>query len=106
VRSALGRWVFRGTTLVLVPVALGMRSARRVLDVVVPVAVDAVLRRVDVAALAEDVINAIDLPGIVRREAGNVTSDFVHQTRARGASADDAVARMRSRLAGREPVPG
>jgi hypothetical protein len=84
----------RGAVLV---VDFSRRSTARALDMLVGTVVDAVVRRVDFVGIAEDVVEAVDLPEIIRRSTGAVASDFVHQARMRGARADDAVARVRNR---------
>jgi len=60
--------------------------------------IDAVIDRIDLAALAEQVINAIDLPEIIRQATGSVTSEAVRGARMQSIQADEAVARILGRL--------
>lgn len=85
------------------------RSAERMLDALVPAAVTAVLRRVDLTALItthvdlEKLLSTVDLPAIVRESTGSMVSDTVYHARMRGLAADEAVGRLRARLRGRQP---
>jgi hypothetical protein len=56
------------------------------------------LRHVDVAALAQAVIDGVDLPQIVRQASGSLTSETVESIRVQGIDADRAVARLVDRL--------
>jgi hypothetical protein len=94
VRWVVGRWLD-----VVVPLVADEVLRRIDLDqVVARVDIDAVLSRVDLVGLVEDVLGAVDLPGIIRESTGVMMSDSVWRTRLRGAAADDAVARVRDRL--------
>lgn len=62
------------------------------------VLVKAVLARIDLAGLAEDVIEAVDLPGIIRESTGSMASETVRGGRMQGIAADEAIARMRNRI--------
>jgi hypothetical protein len=79
----------------------------RLLDLVVPAVASEVLRRVDIDALAEEVLAALDLPEIIRESTGTVGSGVVRGVRMRGISGDEAVrrafARLTSRTNGSEP---
>lgn len=83
---------------------------RRVdLDVVVR----AILDRLDLIALAEEVIDGVDLPEIIRESTGTMASDTVQGVRMQGIVADEAVGRAVDRLLLRRgsrstkaPVPG
>ena len=66
--------------------------------VIARVDVDAVLARLDLAAIALQVIEAIDLPEILRESTGSVASEAVRGVRADGVQADEAVARFVDRL--------
>ena len=80
------------------------RSAERLLDLLVPAAVMAVLRRIDLTALVlahidlERVLATVDLPALIRDSAGSMVSGSVYRARVRAMSADDAVARLRARV--------
>jgi hypothetical protein len=60
--------------------------------------VTAALAQVDLVAIAEQVIDAVDLPEIIRESSGALTSDTVRGTRMRSAAADQALARVRDRF--------
>lgn len=84
-----------------------IRELATALDQTVPVLVDEVLRRVDVnaviarldlAKLAEDVIASVDLPELIRESTGAVSSETVREVRMRGISGDEAVGRAMDRL--------
>ena len=66
--------------------------------VIARVDVDAVLARLDLAGIANQVIDAIDLPEILRESTGSVASEAVRGVRADGVQADEAVARFVDRL--------
>jgi hypothetical protein len=75
-------------------------------DVIVArVDLDAVVARLDLAGIARQVIDAIDLPEILRESTRALSSETVHGLRAEGMQADDAVARFVGRLF-RRPDPG
>jgi hypothetical protein len=78
-----------------------------VLDRVVPMVVDEMLRRVDLdavvarldlAKLADEVIASVDLPEIIRDSTSAVQSEAVREVRMRSISGDDAVGRAMERL--------
>jgi hypothetical protein len=78
-----------------------------VLDRVVPMVVDEMLRRVDLdavvarldlAKLADEVIASVDLPEIIRDSTSAVQSEAVREVRMRSISGDDAVGRAMQRL--------
>jgi hypothetical protein len=66
--------------------------------IVADVDVDAVVWRVDLLALAQYVVDGIDLPDIVRNSSASLTTEAVHRLREHGVDADDAVSRAVSRL--------
>lgn len=74
------------------------RQVSVALDRMVPAVVDAVLRRIDVAGLAEGVIAEVDLAEIIRQSTGSVASDTVRGVRMQGISGDEAVGRAVGRL--------
>lgn len=59
---------------------------------------DAVIERADVVGIARYVIEAIDLPELIRSSTGSMTSEVVRGVRAQGADADEAVQRVVDRL--------
>jgi len=73
--------------------------------VVARVDLDAVVARLDLVGIAQSVIDAIDLPEIVRESTGALSSDAVRAVRAESRRADDRVAGMFDRLLRRTPYP-
>ena len=73
--------------------------------VVARVDLDAVVARLDLVGIAQSVINAIDLPEIVRESTGALSSDAVRAVRAESRRADDRVAGLFDRLLRRTPYP-
>jgi hypothetical protein len=66
--------------------------------VVARVDIDAVIARLDLAALAREVIDAIDLPEILRQSSGAVSSQAARVVRTEGMNADESVARFVDRV--------
>ena len=66
--------------------------------IVAEVDVDAVVWRVDLLALAQYVVDGIDLPDIVRSSSASLTTEAVHRLREHGVDADDAMSRAVSRF--------
>jgi hypothetical protein len=73
--------------------------------VVARVDVDALLARIDLVGIAREVIDAIDLPEIVRHSTGALTSDTVRSVRSEAMQADEAVAGFVNRLLRRPARP-
>jgi hypothetical protein len=73
-------------------------------SVVARVDVEAVLARLDLAGIARQVIDAIDLPGILRQSTGAVSSQAARVVRTEGMHADESVARFMDRVL-RRPHP-
>jgi hypothetical protein len=74
--------------------------------VVARVDLDAVVGRIDLVGIARDVVDAIDLPEIVRRSTGALTSDTVRSVRTGTRHADDLVAGAVDRLLHRPGAGG
>jgi hypothetical protein len=83
------------------------RDFAALLDRAVPLVVDELLRRVDLdaviarldlAKLADEVIASVDLPEIIRESTGAVSSEAVREVRMRGISGDEAIGRAMERL--------
>lgn len=83
------------------------RELAALLDRMVPAVADEVLRRIDLdaviarldlAKLADEVIASVDLPEIIRESTGAVSSEAVREVRMRGISGDEAVGRAMERL--------
>ena len=63
--------------------------------------IDAVLGRLDLIALAEFVVEGIDLPGIIQSSTGSMASEAVRQVRWQGIGADERVAQAVDKMLGR-----
>jgi hypothetical protein len=72
--------------------------------VVARVDLEAVLARLDLPAITREVIDAIDLPEILRQSSRAVSSQAARSVRAEGMSADESVARFVDRIL-RRPHP-
>ena len=69
--------------------------------------IDAVIAKVDIVALAEVVVEGIDLPGIIRTSTGSMASEGIREVRRQGLGADERVAHVVDRLLHRpERAPG
>lgn len=55
--------------------------------------IDAVIGRLDLVAMVEEVIEAIDLPAIIRDSSGSMASETIRGARMTGISADEALSR-------------
>jgi hypothetical protein len=64
--------------------------------------VKAVLEQVDLVAIAQDVIDGVDLPGIIRVSSASVGSDAVRGVRVHGIEADRAITRAVDHLLHRQ----
>jgi hypothetical protein len=86
-------------------VDVGQVVARVDLDAVAArLDIDAVVNRLDLVALANEVVEGIDLPGIIRESSGSMASEVVRGVRLQGVEADEAIARTLGRfLPGRRP---
>jgi hypothetical protein len=54
---------------------------------------DAVIDRLDVIGIVEEVLEVIDLPAIIRDSTGSMASETVRGVRMTGITADDALSR-------------
>jgi hypothetical protein len=66
--------------------------------VVAGVDLDAIIDRIDLEGLANEVIDAIDLPEIIRESSGTLASETVRNVRMQSIDADRAVERIVDRL--------
>jgi hypothetical protein len=84
------------------------RQLSVMLDRLVPAVAAEVMKRIDMAGLAEGVIAEVDLAEIIRQSTGSVASDTVRGVRMQGISGDQAVGRVvgRLRLRRRPTDPG
>jgi hypothetical protein len=64
--------------------------------------IDAVINRIDLIALADKVIDGVDLPGIIRESTNSVTAEVMNDVRTQGERADDLVAGIVDRVLGRD----
>jgi hypothetical protein len=55
--------------------------------------IDAVIDRIDLVAMVQEVIDAIDLPAIIRDSSGSMASETIRGARMTGISADEAISR-------------
>lgn len=82
------------------------RSARRdaeaevsaLADALVPLVVNAVLDRIDLAGIANQIVDDIDLPEIIRESSGAMASESVIGVRMQGIEADERINRIVDRL--------
>src|SRR5688572_18357136 len=68
--------------------------------------VEAIIQRVDVVALAREVVYELDLPEIVRSSSQTMAAETVDGLRRHGMSADRTVSEFIDRLVGRKPGRG
>ena len=66
--------------------------------VVRTVDIDSIIDRIDLVALANEVIDEIDLPGIIRQSSGSLASESVRNVRIQSIEADRAVERVIDRF--------
>lgn len=56
--------------------------------------IDLIIARIDLIARAQEVVDGIDLPGIIRQSTGSMASDSLREVRSRGIEADQALAQF------------
>jgi hypothetical protein len=87
----------------------GVAAGLDVDAVVARVDFDAALAHIDLVRIAREVIDALDLPEIIRQSTGTLTSDTVRSVRSEAMHADDIVAgvvdRILRRSRGRTATP-
>ncbi|WP_137145036.1 hypothetical protein [Mycolicibacterium sp. CR10] len=64
-------------------------------------AIDAVIARIDLIGLANEIIDGVDLPAIIRESTTSVTADVMTDVRSQGERADAAVSGFVDRVLGR-----
>ena len=64
--------------------------------------IEAVINRVDLIALADRVIEGVDLPAIIRESTNSMTAEVMTDVRTQGERADDVVAAIVDRILGRD----
>jgi hypothetical protein len=67
--------------------------------------VHAILARVDMIGLANEVIDGVDLPAIIRESTDSVTAEVMTDVRIQGERADDMVSGFVDRMLGRNQEP-
>jgi len=63
------------------------------------------VNRIDLVKIADQVIEGVDLPQMIRESTGSLSTEAVHGARVQGMQADDAVAGFVGRLFGRDNAP-
>jgi hypothetical protein len=66
---------------------------------------DAVVQRINIADIADRVLQTVDVAAIIRESTEAVTSEAIQGVRLRGADADMAIGRTVDRWLGRRPHP-
>ncbi|MEO3761613.1 hypothetical protein ABGB19_25455 [Mycobacterium sp. B14F4] len=105
--ALVGRVAARSVDLVLDEIDLNALARER-LDIDALAAdldVDAVINRVDLIALADRVIEGVDLPAIIRESTNSMTAEVMSDVRTQGERADDRVAGFVDRMLGRDREP-
>jgi hypothetical protein len=64
--------------------------------------IEAVINRIDLIALADKVIEGVDLPAIIRDSTNSMTAEVMTDVRTQGERADDIVAGIVDRMLGRD----
>ena len=67
---------------------------------------DAVISRIDLIGIVEEVLDVIDLPAIIRDSTGSMASETVRGARMTSITADDAISRAIDRALFRRRRPG
>ena len=93
-------------------IAAGIEPVKEVVAAIAVQVVDMVLdeldlnelvrQRVDLVGLANDVVDGIDLPTIIRKSTDSVTAEVMTDVRSQGERADDMVSGFVDRLLGRD----
>ena len=63
------------------------------------------VNRIDLVKIADQVIEGVDLPQMIRESTGSLSTEAVHGARVQGVQAHDAVAGFVGRLFGRDNAP-
>ena len=64
--------------------------------------IEAVINRIDLIALADRVIEGVDLPAIIRESTNSMTAEVMTDVRTQGERADDVVSGIVDRMLGRD----
>nr|WP_255496850.1 MULTISPECIES: hypothetical protein [unclassified Mycolicibacterium] len=73
--------------------------------IVTDVDIEAIIARIDLIGLADQIIDGVDLPAIIRESTGTVTAEMMTDVRSQTARADDMISGFVDRMLGREPGP-
>ncbi|BBY58222.1 hypothetical protein [Mycolicibacterium sarraceniae] len=71
--------------------------------IVTDVDIEAIIARIDLIGLANQIIDGVDLPAIIRESTGSVTAEVMTDVRSQTARADDMISGFVDRMLGREP---
>jgi len=71
--------------------------------IVTDVDIEAIIARIDLIGLADQIIDGVDLPAIIRESTEGVTAEVMTDVRTQSARADDMVSGFVDRMLGREP---
>ena len=71
--------------------------------IVTDVDIEAIIARIDLIGLADQIIDGVDLPSIIRESTGTVTAEVMTDVRTQTARADDMISGFVDRMLGREP---
>lgn len=71
--------------------------------IVTDVDIEAIIARIDLIGLADQIIAGVDLPAIIRESTESVTAEVMTDVRTQTARADDMVSGFVDRMLGREP---
>ncbi|MDP9166522.1 MAG: hypothetical protein M3O32_10755 [Actinomycetota bacterium] len=67
--------------------------------------IDAIIARIDLIGLANEIIGGVDLPAIIRVSTNTVTAEVMTDVRTQGQRADDVVSSFVDRMLGRDQAP-
>lgn len=67
--------------------------------------IDAIIARIDLIGLANEIIDGVDLPAIIRESTNTVTAEVMTDVRTQGQRADDVVSSFVDRMLGRDQAP-
>ncbi len=71
--------------------------------IVTDVDIEAIIARIDLIGLADQIIDGVDLSTIIRESTGTVTAEVMTDVRSQTARADDMISGFVDRMLGREP---
>jgi hypothetical protein len=70
--------------------------------IVTDVDIEAIIARIDLIGLADQIIDGVDLPAIIRESSATVTAEVITDVRSQTARADDMISGFVDRMLGRE----